>query len=130
MLRKKKLSSRSPKRLSFWESEKPILIAHRGGDVAGYDRRNTLAAFDAAYKMGYTYFETDVVNTQDGKVIISHGAYTGITARLRGTHKLKVLQGMTYDEIKKKLTVSGEEIILLEELLRRFPSVRFFVDPK
>lgn len=118
-------------KLSFWPKDKKvILIAHRGGDAAGYERRNTLAAFEAAWKIGYRYFETDVVNTKDGKVIISHGAYTGLTARLRGTHSLHILQSLTYEEIKQKLTVAGEEIILLEDLLNKFPKAKFFIDPK
>ncbi|MBX4199405.1 hypothetical protein KW789_00715 [Candidatus Saccharibacteria bacterium] len=116
---------------SFWSDGKdPILIAHRGGDAAGYERRNTMAAFEAAWKMGYRYFETDVINTKDSRIIVSHGAYTGLTARLRGTHTLKILQSLTYEEIKQRLTVAGEEIILLEELLNKFPKAKFFVDPK
>lgn len=116
---------------SFWPNDKgPILIAHRGGDAAGYERRNTMSAFETAWKAGYRYFETDVVNTKDGRVIVSHGAYTGLTARLRGTHTLRVLQSLTYKEIKQRLTVAGEEIILLEDLLNKFPKAKFFVDPK
>jgi len=116
---------------NFWPlSDAPIAIAHRGGDAAGYERRNTMSAFEAAWKMGYRYFETDVVSTKDRRVVISHGAYIGLTARMRGTHTLKILQSLTYEEIKQRLTVAGEEIILLEDLLNKFPKAKFFIDPK
>jgi glycerophosphoryl diester phosphodiesterase len=115
---------------SFWDAQTPIAIAHRGGDGAGYDKRNTLAAFRAAQKLGYEYLETDVVCTQDGKVIVSHGGLTGITARLRGTHSYNLLQGMTYVRIKSELKVGGETISLLEDVLKKFPTAKFFIDPK
>jgi glycerophosphoryl diester phosphodiesterase len=114
---------------SFW-GDPPITIAHRGGDGAGFAKRNTMAAFRAAAEQGYEYFETDVVATKDAKVIISHGAMTGLTARLRGTHSYDLLQSATYKEVKRSYKVSGEEIILLEELLKEFPKARFLIDPK
>jgi glycerophosphoryl diester phosphodiesterase len=114
---------------SFW-GDTPIAIAHRGGDGAGFAKRNTMAAFKTAAKQGYEYFETDVVVTKDSKVIISHGAQTGLSARLRGTHSYNLLQGATYKEVKRSFKVGGEEIILLEDLLKEFPKARFLIDPK
>jgi len=116
---------------TFWDnSGGPIAIAHRGGDGAGHDKRNTMAAFSSAIKLGYKYIETDVVVTKDGQVIISHGGITGLSARLRGTHSYQVLQGMTYSQIRKNLTVAGEEISLLEDVLKKFPKAKFLIDPK
>lgn len=114
---------------SFW-GIRPIAVAHRGGNAAGQAKRNTMAAFQAAHKLGYDYFETDVINTKDGKVIIAHGAMFSLTARLRGTFKIDLLQNLTYKQIKSSLKVSGEQIPLLEDLLLKFPTKKFFIDPK
>jgi glycerophosphoryl diester phosphodiesterase len=113
----------------FWGT-KPIGVAHWGGNAAGQGRRNTLAAFKAAHKLGYDYFETDVINTKDGQVIIAHGALTNLTARLRGTFSIDLLQNLTYQQVKTGLRVKGEQLPLLEDLLLRFPTTRFFIDPK
>jgi glycerophosphoryl diester phosphodiesterase len=115
----------------FWDNSSwPLAIAHRGGDGAGQGKRNTMAAFRAAGRLGYGYFETDVINTKDGQVIIAHGALNPLTARLRDTFSCKTLQSLTYAEIKASLRVSGEKIPLLEDLLRAFPNGRFLIDPK
>jgi glycerophosphoryl diester phosphodiesterase len=113
----------------FWGT-RPIAVAHRGGNAAGQAKRNTLAAFQAAHRLGYEYFETDVINTKDGRVIIAHGAMFSLTARLRGTFKIDLLQNLTYRQIKSSLKVSGEQIPLLEDLLLKFPTKKFFIDPK
>lgn len=105
-------------------------MAHRGGNAAGRTKRNTLAAFKAAHRLGYEYFETDVINTKDGKVIIAHGALFNLTARLRGTFSVDLLQNLTYKQIKSGLKISGEQIPLLEDLLKTFPTTKFFIDPK
>lgn len=114
---------------SFW-GKAPIAVAHRGGNAAGQGKRNTMSAFRSADKLGYGYMETDVINTSDGRVIIAHGAMFNLTARLRGTFKIDLLQNLTYKQIKSGLKVSGEQIPLLEDLLLRFPTARFFIDPK
>lgn len=127
---KSQMPHKQSKMPDFWDSKTPIAIAHRGGDVAGFAKRNTMAAFSSAAKLGYEYLETDVVVTKDGRVIISHGAGTGLIAKMRGTHSFSVLQGMTYPEIKQSLRVGGELVITLEELLKKFPKTKFLLDPK
>jgi glycerophosphoryl diester phosphodiesterase len=115
---------------AFFDTEGPIAIAHRGGDGAGFNKRNTMAAFRSAYDLGYRYFETDVVATKDGEVIVSHGARTKLGARLRGTFTFQVLQSMGYKDIQKNLKIDGEPIPLLSEVLEAFPDVHFIIDPK
>lgn len=115
----------------FWpDKARPIAVAHRGGNAAGQDKRNTLAAFKSAYKLGYDYFETDVISTKDGQVIIAHGALFSLTARLRGTFKIDMLQNLTYKQVKSGLRVGGKQIPLLADVLLAFPGVKFFIDPK
>jgi glycerophosphoryl diester phosphodiesterase len=116
---------------NFWDTKAhPIAIAHRGGDGAGYGKRNTMEAFRAAYEMGYRWLETDVIDTKDGVVIVAHGARTRLTARLRHTFSLRVLQGLTYEEMKQTLKMDGETIPTLQDLLKALPEAKFLVDPK
>lgn len=130
MKKKPKQKSLLQLKSNFWGNKFPIAIAHRGGDGAGFGKRNTLPAFRSAYKMGYWLLETDVINTKDGVVIVAHGAKTRLTARLRGTFSFSLLQNLTYPEIKRTLRVSGEPIPTLEELLKSFPEAKFLIDPK
>lgn len=115
---------------SFWDSPRPIAIAHRGGDGAGFAKRNTMAAFRAAHELGYHYLEIDVINTKDGRVIISHGARTRLGAYLRHTFTYKALRQLSYAEIRHQLRVDGEPIPLLEDVFQAFPDTKFLIDPK
>jgi glycerophosphoryl diester phosphodiesterase len=115
---------------AFFQVEGPVAIAHRGGDGAGFSKRNTMAAFRLAHKLGYRYFETDVLLAKSGELIIAHGAKIGITAKLRGTFSYRTVQSMTYPEIQQKLKIGGEPIPLLSEVLEAFPDAYFIIDPK
>jgi glycerophosphoryl diester phosphodiesterase len=97
-LENKKAASDYP----FYDLGQPIAVAHRGGDAAGPENQNTLAAFDSASRQGFVYGETDVVTTSDGVPIISH------------------------DSVKDL----GPEKLTFEELLVTFPEMRFFIDVK
>jgi glycerophosphoryl diester phosphodiesterase len=71
-MKNQKPKSSSPR--SFWDDIiAPVLVAHRGGDAAGIEKENSLAAFQAAYDLGYRWFETDVVTTKDGQLLAIHG---------------------------------------------------------
>lgn len=122
--------SRQPK-TNFWQgAEFPLAVAHRGGDAAGFGKRNTMVAFESAHKLGYKYMETDVVVTKDDQVIIAHGAKNKLAAAFRGTFSDRTFRNLTYQEVKQKLKVDGEPIPLLREVLVAFPDTKFFVDPK
>lgn len=101
-------------------------IAHRGGNAAGDKKENSIAAFDAAYGLGYRYAETDVLVTKDGKVIAVHGNEPNkpyIPSR-------ELLQSLTYSEIVQDHKIDGEEIPRLEQLFLDFPDLNLFIDPK
>jgi glycerophosphoryl diester phosphodiesterase len=115
---------------SFWEGAKlPIAVAHRGGDVAGPEKENSMAAFTAAYSLGYRWFETDVVPTKDGKLLAIHGRGFQPNAN-KDLPLRKSIQRMSYKEAQERIVVGGESAPLLEELLESFPDSKFFVDPK
>lgn len=116
----------------FWaNSKQPIAVAHRGGDAAGEDKENTLVAFEAARHLGYQYGETDVVLSADGHVVAIHGSRNRVDKYFKkGRPPRRVVQKMPYEDIQKKISVGGEKVPLLEDLLKSQPDMRFFLDPK
>lgn len=105
-------------------------LAHRGADI---QRENTMAAVRDAVELGFSYIEIDVQTSADGKVVVFHDDQLDrITS---GTGKIceytwdelsqfKVLGPKPHDE------QAGERLVLLEEMLERFPTTRFNVDLK
>jgi len=112
----------------FW-GKPPIAIAHRGGDAAGEDQENTLAAFLAAQKLGYEYGETDVILTADGQVAAIHGSRNWLQAYFSGHPPRNALQKLTLKEIRDH-AYEGIRITTLEEILTKLPQMKFFIDPK
>jgi glycerophosphoryl diester phosphodiesterase len=116
---------------SFWanDSQKLVIVAHRGGDAAGIKKENSLRAFQAAYDLGYRWFETDVVPTSDRRLLAIHGRgyqrhpNADLPSRL-------TLQRLSYEEVKSEAQIGGEVPVLLTELLDTFTDSKFFVDPK
>ncbi len=107
-----------------------IAFAHRGGDAAGADKENTMAAFQAAHDMGYGYFETDVISSADGKVMAIHGSKNKKAVKETKLPLRSELQEMTYDQIQENVRIGGEPVPTLEEVLRTFPDTRVNIDPK
>lgn len=106
------------------------LFAHRGGDLAGPEKENSMAAFESAYRAGYRYFETDVVASGDDYVLATHGAKDEKTAKKTGLPLRKKLENMDYREILRTERIGGEPIPLLEEVLLTFPDIRINIDAK
>jgi len=100
----------------------PLAIAHRGG--AGLGPENTIAAFTRAYDLGFRYLETDVRTTADGTLVAFHDARVE-----RVTDGHGAVNRLTWDELRR-LTVAGQPIPTLTELLLRFPDACFTVDVK
>lgn len=115
---------------SFWDAKGPIAIAHRGGDAAGEDKENTLAAFKAAEKLGYKYGETDVILAASGEVVAIHGSRNLLQAGLKGDLSRPRLQKMPLTQIRKEFKTVGIQVSTLEELLTQLPKMKFFIDPK
>jgi glycerophosphoryl diester phosphodiesterase len=104
-----------------------LAFAHRGGafhpEIEGLE--NTLAAFEHAVGLGYTYLETDVHATADGVLLAFHDSvldrvtgHTGVVARMR------------YADVRAALIGGREQIPTLPELFERFPEARFNLDLK
>ncbi len=111
----------------FFQCETPHLFAHRGGNLAGKQNENTVAAFQSAVDSGCTYLETDVVLTKDNKVVTYHGSRTKREAKKTRLLTRKQVQTTAYKDIS---SVLGVEVPLLEDVLKKFPQTRFSIDLK
>jgi glycerophosphoryl diester phosphodiesterase len=107
-----------------------IALAHAGGNLAGPDKQGTMAAFEAAYNIGFRYAEADLIVSADNKLVICHGARTPRQARKTKRPLRSWLQSMTYPEITQAVTAGGEALPLLEEVLSSFPGMKFNLELK
>src|SRR5512140_1529636 len=116
----------------------PWLIAHRGG--AALAPENTLVAFDNAAALGADAIETDVHLSRDGHVMVFHDDDTARLCGVPGT-----LEQRTRAEIEGldaawsftrdggatfPLRGTGVRGPALEDVLARYPRMRFNVDAK
>jgi glycerophosphoryl diester phosphodiesterase len=110
----------------FYDAAFPLAIAHRGGDLAGDGKENSLAAFQRASDAGFVYAETDTVATSDGICVAFHGrrfAQSGIPTR-------RTIERLTLAEVRRAIRIGGEPVPTLEDVLTAFPHMRFLIDPK
>ena len=122
----------------FLDHPGPIAFAHRGG--AGEAPENTLAAFEIAVTLGYSYLETDAHITRDGVLVAFHDDRLD-----RVTDRTGAIAELGIDEVEAadagyvfspdgggSFPFRGREIRVprLEELLVRWPDARINIDPK
>jgi glycerophosphoryl diester phosphodiesterase len=104
-----------------------LAFAHRGGarhpDLAGLE--NTVAAFEHAVALGYTYLETDVHATRDGQLLAFHDDVLD-----RVTSSVGRITETTYVEVRTALIGGREPIPRMADLLEHFSQARFNIDLK
>jgi glycerophosphoryl diester phosphodiesterase len=104
-----------------------LAFAHRGGarhpDLAGLE--NTLAAFEHAVGLGYTYLETDVHATRDGVLLAFHDEVLD-----RVTSSVGTLVETSYVDLRTALIGGREPIPRMVDLLEHLPQARFNIDLK
>ncbi len=61
-----------PKIVYDFEPSNDRYIAHAGGEVNGIKSTNTKDALDQNYKKGFRFFELDIIETSDGKLVAAH----------------------------------------------------------
>ena len=108
---------------AFLDHPGPIAVAHRGG--AGVHPENTMDAFTHAVSLGYRYLETDAHLTIDGQVIAIHDERLD-----RVTDRQGRVEALTLREVREARIGGRGEIVVLEELLTKFPHQRINIDPK
>lgn len=107
----------------FLDIDVPFGFAHQGGDDVAPS--NTEASFEHAVSLGYRYIETDVQVTSDGVLVIFHdddlGPITGVPGRI---------EDLTWAEISELRVGDDHRLPRFEDVVLRFPSTRFNIDPK
>ncbi|MGI9079374.1 MAG: glycerophosphodiester phosphodiesterase [Acidimicrobiales bacterium] len=106
----------------FLDHPGTLAFAHRGG--AGDWPENTMAAFDHAVGLGYTYLETDVHVTADGILVAFHDDVLDRVTDRRGR-----IADLPWSEVGAA-RVDGQAIPLLCDLLDAWPHVRVNIDAK
>ncbi len=112
-----------PSRYPYLENDGVIAFAHRGGALEAPE--NTLTAFDYAVSLGYRYLETDAYATTDGVLVSFHDHRLD-----RVTDTTGRVDALSYAQLRRARISGVEPIPLLEDLLMRWPHVRFNIDPK
>jgi glycerophosphoryl diester phosphodiesterase len=93
-----------------------LVLAHRGYHAEAHE--NTLAAFEAALRLGVDGIETDVRLSADGKAVIMHD---------RVTPAGRAVAAITHKEIE---TDCGHAVPLLAEILDAIPDVLWNIEVK
>lgn len=116
----------------------PLVIAHQGGD--GVWPGNTLFAFQHAVEMGVDIIETDIRQTRDGVLVISHDE--SVDGKSNGIGRVSDL---TYAELQTLDAAynwspedgptfpyrgQGVTYVSLEDVFKAFPNMRFNIDMK
>lgn len=94
----------------FAQTQQIRVFSHRGGRME-HDE-NTMQAFMASDRAGYTGYETDVRITKDGHMIITHDSSLESTTNGSGAVENKTLAELRALETKK-----GNKLLTLEELV-------------
>lgn len=103
--------------MKFFDSERPLVFAHRGGMALGPE--NTIQAFDAGMNAGADGLELDVHLSADGVVVVHHDKTLERTTRGSGPVSAKTAAEL-----------AALNVPTLEEVLRRYPGVRLIVEMK
>lgn len=107
----------------FDNGGKPIALAHRGFSLEGLE--NSMAAFEAAVRMGITHLETDAHGTADGIAVALHDAQLDRTTDASGH-----VRSLTWDRVAPARIGGVEPVPRLDALLDAFPDTRFNIDVK
>ncbi|MBG6183566.1 glycerophosphoryl diester phosphodiesterase [Arthrobacter sp. CAN_A214] len=102
---------------------RPLALSHRGFAPDGDE--NSVAAFSRSVELGYGWLEIDVRTSRDGVVMVFHDRLLD-----RVTDASGPLADRTRDELRTVLIGGREPIPTLEEVLLRWPHLRFNVDIK
>jgi glycerophosphoryl diester phosphodiesterase len=132
------LLSRSAQEHAFFAADRPMVIAHQGGE--GLRPSNTLLAFDNAVALGVDVLEMDVHSTRDGVLVLIHDDTVDRTTDGAGRvndltlEQLKQLDAGEYwtndDGQTYPYRGQGVRIPTLEEVLTAYPQMRFNIEIK
>ena len=111
----------------------PFLDNWKSGDVAAFSHRgdstdhpeNTMAAFESAIELGYSFLETDVRTTRDGVLVAFHDDNLE-----RITGRPGLISRTDWSDLRKVRIAGSEPVPLLADILAAWPEARVNIDPK
>jgi glycerophosphoryl diester phosphodiesterase len=101
----------------------PLAFAHRGGAAVGDE--NTAEAFARAVAAGYRYIEIDVHATCDGVAVVVHDEDL---RRVAGRET--PIASLSFQALQEVPLTGGGNIPRLDDVLARWPAVKFNIDVK
>ncbi len=107
----------------FLRSEGPLAFVHRGG--ASEATENSISAFERAWNLGFTHFETDVHATSDGVLVAVHDATLD-----RVTDRVGRIEELPWADVCQSRLADGTTPPRLVELLAAVPEARVNIDIK
>ncbi len=124
--------------LAFFESDRPMVIAHQGGE--GLRPSNTMIAFENAVALGVDVLEMDVHSTSDGALVLIHDDTVDRTTDGTGRvtdftlAELQQLDAGEYwtpdDGATYPYRGQGVRIPTLEEIVTAFPQMKYNIEIK
>ena len=100
------------------------IIGHRG--VPQLFPENSIKSFMEARRCGLYGIELDIQITGDNRVVVFHDSSTQRILGMDGQ-----ISDFSYSEIKKKKIFGGDqEIPLLDDVLKKFPEMKIFIEMK
>ena len=96
--------------MTLAQTQQVRVFSHRGGRME-HDE-NTMEAFEASHKTGYTGYETDIRITKDGELIVTHDSKLDRTTNGAGAVEEKTLA-----ELQRLDTKKGNKMLTLDELM-------------
>ncbi len=121
-------------KLSYFDSNKPLIIPHRGG--ANIVPENTLHALQTVSNEKFSHFETDLRMSKDGEVFLQHDETfdrTTNTSGLVGDFLWKDISKINagYKFYRSRgLSEMSTRFVTLLEALTKFPDLKFNLDLK
>ncbi len=107
----------------YLQTPVPFVLAHRGFSPEGLE--NTMAAFEAAVRLGVRYLETDIHATRDGRLLAFHDARLD-----RMTDHEGLIRELDWAQVREARIGGREPVPLLEDVLGAWPDVRVNIDVK
>jgi glycerophosphoryl diester phosphodiesterase len=109
--------------VGFLDGPTPYAFAHRGYAPDGDE--NSLAAFQRAVDLGFSYLETDVQVTADGVALAFHDTRLDRLTELRGR-----IDALPWAVVRRARIAGREPIPLLADVLTTWPHARINLDVK
>ncbi len=132
------LMPHAPTSAYYSSIERPLLIAHQGGD--GIWPGDTMFAYEKAVELGADVLEMDAHITKDGQIVLMHDEKVD-----RTTDGTGLIENLTLDELKqldaayqwtndngKTFPYRGQgiQVPTLDELFQKFPQMRYVIEIK